>query len=87
MSAIYSKLGASPDSIPILWLAGPITGLLVQPLNWSHERSHLEQARSAPALLLSRRSFRLLRLALHANVALSAVCRLPTLDSRCQHQH
>lgn len=32
MSAIYSKLGASPDSIPILWLAGPITGLLVQPL-------------------------------------------------------
>ncbi len=32
MSAIYSKLGASPDSIPILWLAGPITGLVVQPL-------------------------------------------------------
>jgi maltose/moltooligosaccharide transporter len=32
MSAIYTKLGASPDSIPILWLAGPITGLLVQPL-------------------------------------------------------
>jgi len=23
---------ASPDSIPILWLAGPITGLLVQPV-------------------------------------------------------
>jgi maltose/moltooligosaccharide transporter len=32
MSAIYSKLGASPDNIPILWLAGPITGLLVQPI-------------------------------------------------------
>jgi maltose/moltooligosaccharide transporter len=32
MSAIYSKLGAHPDEIPILWLAGPVTGLLVQPI-------------------------------------------------------
>src|ERR671933_476531 len=31
MSAIYTKLGADPDKIPILWLAGPVTGLLVQP--------------------------------------------------------
>src|SRR5579883_1667637 len=32
MSAIYTKLGAHPESIPILWLAGPVTGLLVQPV-------------------------------------------------------
>src|ERR1700679_3044381 len=32
MSAIYTKLGASPDHIPILWLAGPMTGLIVQPI-------------------------------------------------------
>jgi maltose/moltooligosaccharide transporter len=32
MSAIYSKLGADPDQIPILWLAGPVTGLLIQPI-------------------------------------------------------
>lgn len=32
MSAIYAKLGARPSEIPILWLAGPITGLLVQPV-------------------------------------------------------
>ena len=32
MSAIYAKLGADPSRIPILWLAGPITGLLVQPI-------------------------------------------------------
>jgi maltose/moltooligosaccharide transporter len=31
MSAIYTKLGADPDKIPLLWLAGPVTGLLVQP--------------------------------------------------------
>jgi maltose/moltooligosaccharide transporter len=32
MSAIYTKLGADPDKIPILWLAGPVTGLLIQPI-------------------------------------------------------
>ncbi|HZM03255.1 MAG TPA: MFS transporter [Candidatus Saccharimonadales bacterium] len=32
MSAIYSKLGAEPSKIPLLWLAGPVTGLMVQPL-------------------------------------------------------
>jgi maltose/moltooligosaccharide transporter len=32
MSAIYAKLGAQPDKIPILWLAGPMTGLIVQPI-------------------------------------------------------
>ncbi|MBP0016527.1 MAG: MFS transporter [Cyanobacteria bacterium SBLK] len=31
-SAIYEYLGANPEQIPILWLAGPITGLIVQPL-------------------------------------------------------
>jgi maltose/moltooligosaccharide transporter len=29
---IFQNLGASLDSVPLLWLAGPITGLLVQPL-------------------------------------------------------
>ena len=32
MSAIYAKLGAEPAKIPLLWLAGPMTGLLVQPI-------------------------------------------------------
>ncbi|MBF0408615.1 MAG: MFS transporter [Candidatus Riflebacteria bacterium] len=32
MSSIYEKLGASPDQIPMLWLAAPLTGLLVQPI-------------------------------------------------------
>jgi len=32
MSAIYKYLGASEGEIPILWLAGPVTGLLVQPI-------------------------------------------------------
>ena len=32
MSAIYEKLGAMPEEVPILWLAAPMTGLLVQPI-------------------------------------------------------
>ena len=32
MSGIYTYLGASPDAVPLLWLAGPMTGLLVQPI-------------------------------------------------------
>ena len=41
MSAIYEYLGAAPDQIPILWLAAPLTGLLVQPDHRPHERPHL----------------------------------------------
>jgi maltose/moltooligosaccharide transporter len=32
MSAIYEYLGAGPDQIPLLWLAAPLTGLIVQPI-------------------------------------------------------
>ena len=32
MSAVYEKLGARPDQVPLLWLAAPVTGLLVQPI-------------------------------------------------------
>ncbi len=32
MSAIYEKLGGAPEEVPILWLAAPMTGLLVQPI-------------------------------------------------------
>jgi len=32
MSAIYEYLGARADQLPILWLAAPLTGLIVQPI-------------------------------------------------------
>jgi maltose/moltooligosaccharide transporter len=32
LSAIYEYLGAKPGQIPMLWLAAPLTGLLVQPV-------------------------------------------------------
>ncbi len=32
MTPIYSYLGANPDEIPLLNLAGPMTGLIIQPI-------------------------------------------------------
>jgi len=32
MSAIYGFLDAKPDEIPFLWLAAPMTGLIIQPI-------------------------------------------------------
>ena len=32
MSPIYKYLGADESSLPYLWLAGPLTGLLIQPI-------------------------------------------------------
>jgi maltose/moltooligosaccharide transporter len=31
-SRIFSTLGATPDDLPLYWLAAPVTGLLVQPI-------------------------------------------------------
>ena len=32
MSAVYERLGARSDQVPLLWLAAPLTGLIVQPI-------------------------------------------------------
>ena len=51
MSAIYEYLGADAHQIAVLWLAAPLTGLIVQPIIGAHERPHLEPARPPPPLL------------------------------------
>jgi maltose/moltooligosaccharide transporter len=53
MSAIYTKLGASPEKLPFLWLAGPMTGLLVQPLIGSvSDRTWTRLGRRRPYFLV-----------------------------------
>jgi maltose/moltooligosaccharide transporter len=32
MSRIFQTLGAEPDDVPLLWIAAPLTGLIVQPI-------------------------------------------------------
>ena len=52
MSAIYSRLGASESQIPLLWLAAPVTGLLVQPLvGYFSDRTWCRLGRRRPYFL------------------------------------
>lgn len=52
MSAIYSRLGASEEQIPLLWLAAPVTGLLVQPLvGYYSDRTWCRLGRRRPYFL------------------------------------
>lgn len=53
MSGIYAQLKANPDEIPILWLAGPVTGLLIQPLIGSmSDRTWTRFGRRRPYFLI-----------------------------------
>jgi maltose/moltooligosaccharide transporter len=52
MSAIYEKLGASPSLIPLLWLAGPVSGFLVHPIvGFMSDRTWSRIGRRRPFLL------------------------------------
>ena len=53
MSAIYEYLGARADQIPILWLAAPLTGLIVQPIiGHASDRTWSRLGRRRPYFLL-----------------------------------
>ncbi|MBN1404523.1 MAG: MFS transporter [Opitutales bacterium] len=53
MSAIYQYLGASESDIPILWLAAPMTGFLVQPiLGYYSDRTWTRLGRRRPYFLV-----------------------------------
>jgi maltose/moltooligosaccharide transporter len=53
MSAIYEFLGASESAIPILWLAAPLTGLIVQPIvGYYSDRTWTRLGRRRPYFLV-----------------------------------
>ncbi len=53
VSRIFQILGASIDSLPILWIAGPVTGLLVQPIiGYLSDRTWGRLGRRRPFFLL-----------------------------------
>ncbi|EKV02077.1 MFS transporter [Leptolyngbya sp. PCC 7375] len=51
-SAIFESLGATPHQLPLLWLAAPMSGLLIQPVigYWS-DRTHTPLGRRRPYFL------------------------------------
>jgi maltose/moltooligosaccharide transporter len=54
MSRIFQTLGASKDDIPLLWIAAPLTGLLVQPIvGYLSDRTwHARWGRRRPYFLI-----------------------------------
>ncbi|MCP5285773.1 MAG: MFS transporter [Burkholderiaceae bacterium] len=53
MSPIYAYLGADGKSLPLLWLAGPVTGLLVQPIIGAlSDRTGSRHGRRTPYFLI-----------------------------------
>ena len=71
MSAIYQFLGANEADIPLLWLAAPVTGLLVQPvIGYYSDRTWTRLGRRRPYFLVG---------AILASLALIAMPNSPTL--------
>jgi len=71
MSRIFQTLGASMDDLPILWVAAPLTGLIVQPLiGYYSDRTWNWLGRRRPYFLAG---------ALLASFALVAMPRSPVL--------
>ncbi len=53
VSRIFQTLGASIDDLPILWIAGPVTGLLVQPIiGYTSDRTWGRLGRRRPYFLV-----------------------------------
>ena len=53
MSAIYERLGANESQLPLLWLAAPITGLIVQPIiGYMSDRTWNKLGRRRPYFLV-----------------------------------
>jgi len=54
VSRIFQTLGANIDDIPILWIAAPLTGLIVQPIigHWSDKTWHKRWGRRRPFFMI-----------------------------------
>jgi maltose/moltooligosaccharide transporter len=72
MSSIYEKLGAKSDEIPFLWLAAPMTGLILQPII-----GYLSDKTWIPSLKARRRPF----FFIGAILGTIALCLMPDASS------
>src|SRR5688572_15471751 len=71
VSRIFQTLGAEMDAIPVLWIAAPLTGLIVQPIVGHYsDRTWTRLGRRRPYFLYG---------ALAASIALLAMPNSPSL--------
>jgi len=71
VSRIFQSLGASLDQVPLLWIAAPLSGLLVQPIiGYMSDRTWTRLGRRRPYFLVG---------AVLASIALVLMPRSPTL--------
>jgi maltose/moltooligosaccharide transporter len=71
VSRIFQSLGASLDQVPLLWIAAPLSGLLVQPvIGYMSDRTWTRLGRRRPYFLVG---------AILASAALVLMPRSPTL--------
>lgn len=71
VSRIFEKLGAEVESIPILWIAAPVTGLIIQPIiGYMSDRTWNRLGRRRPFFLIG---------AVLASIALIIMPNSPTL--------
>ena len=86
MSAIYEYLGARADQIPILWLAAPLTGMLIQPIiGHASDRTWGRLGRRRPYFLAGA-ILSFAHAPLHAQLLGAVDGRGHALDSRRLHQ-
>jgi maltose/moltooligosaccharide transporter len=90
MSRIFQTLGAEKDALPLLWIAAPLTGLLVQPIigYFSDRTWHPLLGRRRPYFLIGAilSSIALIFMP-HSSSLWMAAGLLWVLDASHQHQH
>ena len=87
VSRIFQTLGASMDDIPMLWIAAPLTGLIVQPIVGYLSDRTWTAAGPAPPVLPGRRDPRHARAVRDAELADAVDRRRPAVDARRVDQH
>lgn len=83
VSRIFQTLGANVDDIPILWVAAPLTGLIVQPIigYWS-DKTWGKLGRRRP-LFFIRRYFNHIIVIYYAKLTNTLDCSGHVMDHGC----
>ena len=87
VSRIFETLGANIDQIPVLWIAAPVTGLVIQPIiGYMSDRTWGKLGRRRPYFLTGAILASLGLIAM-PNSPVSVDCGRFIVDHGCLHQY